>query len=1212
MLAGLLLEPCYLANHARILTLLHWTLVLANGQRPPTKNDLTGLFAAMSDHPAFSYEDPPEDTFVDIVWAPQWRLRIFPGIYTGAGFHLQRLLDTAEEAGDVADAAGVRDVLALLRLSEAIAARRGLAAGAFEESEPRARLRPNARSALELGALTCFRDEDLKALGIAREQLNRFILQRTPELLDQPFGGTDLEHFPLIEWDDGLQVMSPPGVVGAAIAHMVLSLGPSLAESLYLRDLARWLGVDLPRAHARPLPGRELDLGDPGWSRSVEDRALALEFDHDKHAHLLVLEAKWPKSRDNPLPPPLGGGRPLASALSRLVRQLHEAIEGTGGADAGLTLVVHNSPGWSLKIDDLPELGPRWFVVAMSAYSFSMLLRAPGFELLKLWKMLAELRELSRRGTIIKLWPDPLVYWSVWENFGFTFTPALADMRGTALIGDTTLLAPLVRRAREAWCTHGVRTPWGEFNVVERYPGDDDAAPDPQSPIYNDHLAIAAGTLLGVVENEHGPWWVSVGRPPADAEDRQFLFLLWQAVLEWLARAADGARGRLSATAKPLLVTLLPIPTSITDGPDTAQFFYSPDGAEVRIALPADLMERMVRVDNAAEVQVLAWVLEGLLTLRGEAAKVDPVAWARELLANPDLKMIHLTHDADQAFVIDLAADKTRYRPLQDPDLATAGRWMDERLIARGDITAVSPMTPISDAGQVNAILKAAVDAHWEACRDSLSDLDRSETLRLVLGLIEAAHRHRVDDERGARARRIAYAVDPQLGVRRANQRDQAFRAYRVVAEMALCTCPTTGGRRPGLSDIDAVAAHVEALVRSAEFSDAVQRKLTKGELAFLPDGSIMPYGGGAEVFMADYLRACLEESVTVDEERYSDLFDTPRDDTEWVARHEDDLLASGSEGDEDGAFENAVLEEIGLPLPAVGTIAFALQCIAAERLSEVTCLRRSKLTLAVVAMTERLGHGVTSDDFGRFLATFGLPARPAWDIAPPGFAPNDIFPWFFERRLSLMTRPLLVLGDEDDPQIMFGVRQVRMGTEYAMLLLEMGIWDKAKLRTPAAKAYIDAEVARRGRAFEHKVAEIFAKGGWTPQESIPMTRLGASKKLGEIDVLAVSADGTTWVIVECKWFGAARTPREVAAWMQDFRGHDGDKLHKHLQRCDWIEANSALVAQRLRLAAPQRILRRLVTTRPAPLAYATEIPPEANVRTERQLQAEFGQPGVI
>lgn len=1135
----------------------------------------------MSHHPAALSEDPPEDAFVDIVWTLQSGFRIFPGIYTGAGFHLQRLLDTAQQAEDnVADATGVRDVMALLRLSEAVASRCGLAAGAFEESQPRASLRPSSRHAFKLGALTCFRAEELKALSIEPEQLNRFVLRPTPDLLEQPFGGTDLEHFPLKEWEGGVQVLSPPGLVGAAIAHMVLALGPSLAESLYLRDIARWLGVDLPRAHAKPLPGCDVAIGDPGWSKSIEDRALALEFDHDKHAHLFVLEAKWPESRDNAVPPPLGGGSRLASALSQLVRNLHDEIEEGDGADAGLTLVVHNSPGWGLQIDDLPDLGPRWFVVSMSAYSFSMLLRTPGFELLKFWKMLAELRELRHRGM--------------------------------ALIGDTALVAPLVRRVRDAWYSHGVPTPWGGLSVVERYPDDDDTASDPQSPIYNDHMAIASGKLVGVVEKEHGPWWVSVGRPPTDVEDRQFLFLLWQAVLEWLARAANGVGGRLSAAAKPLLVTLLPIPITITDGPDTAQFFYSPDGSEVRIALPTDLMERMVRVDNAAEIQVLAWILEGILTLRGETVNVDALTLAREILANPDLKMIHITRDIDQAFAIDLTADKTRYRPLQEPDLATAGRWMDEHLNARHDLTVAPPMTPISDVGQVNAILNAAVDVHWEACRDRLSSLDRRETLRLVLGLIEAAHRHRVDDERGARARRVAYSDDPQLGVRRANQRDHAFRTYRVVAEMALCACPMTGGRLPGLSDIDAIAAQVVVLVRMAEFSDAAQRKLIKGELTFLPNGSILPYGG-AEAFMSQYLQACLEESVTIDEERYSDLFDPPQDDTEWVARHRDDLLSSEIEEERaSGAFEHAVREEIGLTISAIVTIAFALQNIAAERFSEVTCLRRSELTPATVAMTGRLGKPITAGEFDRFLAAFGLFTRPAWDGPPRGFAPSDIFPWFFERRLSLMTRPLLVLGEEDDPEIMFGVRQIRMGTEYAMLLLEMGIWDKAKLGSSAAKAYIDVEVARRGRAFESKVAAIFAEGGWTPHKSIPMSRLGASKKLGEIDVLAVSGDGTVWVVVECKWFGAARTPREVAAWMQDFHGRDGDKLHKHLQRCNWIEANSDIVAQRLRLTPPQRVLRRLVTTRPVPLAYANDVPAQTNVRTERQLQAEFGQPPVV
>ncbi len=62
----------------------------------------------------------------------------------------------------------------------------------------------------------------------------------------------------------------------------------------------------------------------------------------------------------------------------------------------------------------------------------------------------------------------------------------------------------------------------------------------------------------------------------------------------------------------------------------------------------------------------MAWILEGILTLRGETENVDALTWAREILANPDLKMIHITRDIDQAFAVDLNADKTRYRPLQE------------------------------------------------------------------------------------------------------------------------------------------------------------------------------------------------------------------------------------------------------------------------------------------------------------------------------------------------------------------------------------------------------------------------------------------------------------------------------------------------------------------------------------------------------------------
>lgn len=180
------------------------------------------------------------------------------------------------------------------------------------------------------------------------------------------------------------------------------------------------------------------------------------------------------------------------------------------------------------------------------------------------------------------------------------------------------------------------------------------------------------------------------------------------------------------------------------------------------------------------------------------------------------------------------------------------------------------------------------------------------------------------------------------------------------------------------------------------------------------------------------------------------------------------------------------------------------------------------------------------------------------------------------------------------------------MGTRYALILLELGIWPKTKLRSAEAQGYVDREVDRRGKSFEAEVGAIFKRSGWKVERSILMSRLGAAPAYGEIDVIAVSPDGGTWQIIECKWFGAARTPREVAAWMQDFRGRCGDKLDHHLKRFEWVRDHLGEVAKALGLSPPSLLLGRVVTTSPVPLAYVANLPEHAQVRTRRQLMAEL------
>jgi hypothetical protein len=111
----------------------------------------------------------------------------------------------------------------------------------------------------------------------------------------------------------------------------------------------------------------------------------------------------------------------------------------------------------------------------------------------------------------------------------------------------------------------------------------------------------------------------------------------------------------------------------------------------------------------------------------------------------------------------------------------------------------------------------------------------------------------------------------------------------------------------------------------------------------------------------------------------------------------------------------------------------------------------------------------------------------------------------------------------------------------------------------------------------------------------------------------AASPDTETWIVIECKWFGAARTPREIANWLQDFHGHDGDKLHKHLRRYAWIVANIEKVMNSLGLTRPQHIQSRVVTTLPVPLAFTMDLSPDTEVWTKRELPVRLQcNPGMV
>ncbi len=686
-LVGLGLSPEYRQTPARIETLIHIALVEAHGRKRATRSDLTKLLNGFGDHAAVHHEDPAEDVFVSAVSSPTGQFQIFNGIYPGADYSLQRLLDAVLVQDFEYRDLVARRCNALLRVSDTVAERCGSRINEFAESRQwRTDWRLRLPVLLIRGAATRFTRDDLIQLGIEIEDLIPFQLITLDGLLEASFGGTYLNRWPVIIESDSVHLPISSFVSAALrlyLAHAIASgVVPQKAiEKFHADQFALWMGVDLPMRKAKwvemaplHLPEPELDI--PGLIHTV------LRFDEDKLVHILVLECVW---RDPPkynVHDAQEVPAKLQKDLADYLRVVCDKLSNDMGIGRGLTLVIQDTPGWSLVMALPEDFTEYWYCIGLPAWTFAFLLADPTFSLIDLWKMLHETRELEAKRVRMIAWPDMLNYWSIWRAMGATFWLPTIDLRDFgALMPDTSRIADTMLQIRTNNNPHATVLPSGEFLRVERWVEDLSPSQDYTKPIYLNPLSIVLGELRSVVETQYGPWWVASARPPFDPQDRQLLYLIWQASAEWLLRIARRAAGRLPCSTPPLEIRILPVPETILDAPDEIKFVLAKDVPVVTIILPPNFPDWLITVDNSGERILIGALIEGVLTaLRHPLPDEEKARWLAEVAANPNLKMIHITPVGDHGYAADLVAERLSLRFLQETDMAAAVRFMRETL----------------------------------------------------------------------------------------------------------------------------------------------------------------------------------------------------------------------------------------------------------------------------------------------------------------------------------------------------------------------------------------------------------------------------------------------------------------------------------------------------------------------------------------------------
>ncbi|MBZ5727766.1 MAG: hypothetical protein LAP87_22560, partial [Acidobacteriia bacterium] len=135
--AALLTAPELQANCYRLEYLIHLAVAYCEGKAQPTQDFVQRSFKILGDGICGMAEDPAEDVFVSLVSSSRGNFRVFEGIHEGNGFYLQRILNVVETMPPEQPFQGIRDAVeALLKLSEAVAERAGLAAGDLGQELP--------------------------------------------------------------------------------------------------------------------------------------------------------------------------------------------------------------------------------------------------------------------------------------------------------------------------------------------------------------------------------------------------------------------------------------------------------------------------------------------------------------------------------------------------------------------------------------------------------------------------------------------------------------------------------------------------------------------------------------------------------------------------------------------------------------------------------------------------------------------------------------------------------------------------------------------------------------------------------------------------------------------------------------------------------------------------------------------------------------------
>ncbi len=367
-------------------------------------------------------------------------------------------------------------------------------------------------------------------------------------------------------------------------------------------------------------------------------------------------------------------------------------------------------------------------------------------------------------------------------------------------------------------------------------------------------------------------------------------------------------------------------------------------------------------------------------------------------------------------------------------------------------------------------------------------------------------------------------------------------------------------------ADLDFLIAEVVTLLECASQSDAMYYDLVAHKPIVHANGSFgfdLSIGGTLAPFLEAYGERTFQKA----------------------ADNDGSALVSDGEGEViDKDFDAAFTKEFGLSITQYSKFVVSVTEKALEQRTALFWLSRSNVLC-------RLRHlGVVHPE--RTFGMFSLSPRPKWDEDRPEQAnKRDWYPWRYNRRLSLMRRPLVQISTNKDPDVLIMPTLLDRTLGY-LGMAESGDLPTSLFDSEEMKSWIGHVADRNGHDFNRRVALRLNELHWKVHSELDLTSLGGGSELGDIDVLAWQLHTDVVYVIECKRLRFDRTIGEIGERLAEYTNvaNAGVRtpIQRHLDRMSYLHSSRKRLAQLTNIPVERMKLRSaLITDKLVPMQFS-------------------------